>query len=168
MLRQRTPIDGMMRTMVITCETSKARTIVLPLWFIPQASKDILRGTDIRADATLDAQPTVHNELFIGDKMLLEEAAKKPGVDTRPMPNNEVAGRSVVDDIVYIITQFGSSLVSLFLLLISIVDIKNGSPRYDSGMMSENTASSAIPLAFKSLRRISIVSPMLSPAVQSA
>lgn len=124
MLRQRTPIDGMMRTMVITGETSKARTIVLPLWFIPQASKDVLRGTDIRADATLDAQPTVHNELFIGDKMLLEEAAKKPGVDTRPMPDDEVAGRSVVDDIVYIITQFGSSLVFLFLLLFSIVDIK--------------------------------------------
>lgn len=42
----------------------------------------------------------------------------------------------------------------------------NGRPTYDSGMINENALSKCMPFFDKSLLSISMVSPMLSPAVQ--
>lgn len=44
----------------------------------------------------------------------------------------------------------------------------NGRPTYDSGMISENALSRCMFLDARSLLKILMVSPMLSPAVHSA
>ena len=65
----------MMRTMMVTGEAGQTRAVVLPLRLIPKAPDDVLHRTDIRADAALDAQPTVNDKPFIIDQMLREVTA---------------------------------------------------------------------------------------------
>lgn len=134
-----------------------------------QPSEDVLRGTDIRTDATFDTQPTVHDELLIRDQVFGKEATQQPRVDARPMADNEMADFPVVDDVIDITSQLGSRLVFLRLLFLRSIDIEERQAQIRlPGMMSEKAAWSGISFTDKSLRRISIVSPMLSPAVQRA
>ena len=72
-----TIFDGMVRTMVITCKTSEAGTIVIPMRLIAKATCNVMSGTYIGTNTTFHTLTAVNPKRTIGDEIPRKEPAQK-------------------------------------------------------------------------------------------
>ena len=159
---------GMVRAVVITGEARQARTVMLPHGFLAEATDDVLRWAYIGADATLHALGAIHAERLVSDEITREETTEEARVEARPVTDDQIRSLLPLKDEVGELLQLVLRLPFLLHLLGLGSTSKKGSPTYDSGMSNEKAASSVMPFSDNTWRKMSMASPTVSPAVQSA
>lgn len=122
--RTLTIFDGMVRTVVIAVETSQTTAVVFPLWLKTVATDDVVRRTDLGADAAAYTAVVLYMERFVGDELMLEDGTENMTVDPRPMAVVKADDALLpveyllADDLQALIRA--ADLLALFLFLVNI------------------------------------------------
>lgn len=80
-------LDGMVRTVVVTGETSETRAVVFPSRRMSCPSLNVVYGTYLGTDATFHTPFAIHAETLVGDEKMGKETADESRIDAGPVPD---------------------------------------------------------------------------------
>ena len=107
-------LDGVLRTVVITGETSETILVVKPLWESSMATFDVTYRAYVGANAAFHAAIFLHMESLVGNEHVLEESSHYLGEEPRDRTLHQSADTLLA--IVYLLACHCQLLCSLLFL----------------------------------------------------
>lgn len=104
-----TVFDGVVRAVMIAVETRQTTAVMLPLRLKAVAADDVVRRTDLGADATTHTTVGINAKGLVGDELMLKDGAEDMTVD--PWPVAIVESKDILLTVEDFLTDDAQSLV---------------------------------------------------------